>query len=275
MNENEDADMIPLDEMPQPAKADSASQGKVNAIANLTMKCYERASTLTLTEDESKRLLADFPDADFKKGAQGKENLIYIEHAALRDRLTSTLGIGQWTIVPRRTWEEEFSTRDKKRGMRVYVEAMLLVRGCFVSEAIGDMDYYPDSPGTNYGDAVEGAQTAALRRCAKNLGVGLQAWRAEWIKGWWARQGQPQQQPRPQAPAQAAAPSAPSIVPAWRVLLNPDGMTTDRLNEEIFAKFKAIPRAHAERNQVWTMILAFANENNQVYDQLPMRFVPK
>jgi hypothetical protein len=34
---------------------------------------------------------------------------------------------------------------------------MLLIRGCFVAEAIGDMDYFPHNAKTNYGDAVEGA----------------------------------------------------------------------------------------------------------------------
>jgi hypothetical protein len=49
------------------------------------------------------------------------------------------------------------------------------------------MEYYPKNASQNYGDAVEGAKTAAFRRCAKELGVGLQAWKKDWCDGWWAR----------------------------------------------------------------------------------------
>ena len=65
---------------------------------------------------------------------------------------------------------------------------MLIVRGCYVDEAIGDMDYYPQGQATNYGDAIKGAKTQALRRCcADGLGVGLQAWKKGWCEQWWSR----------------------------------------------------------------------------------------
>lgn len=172
---------------PEPKMFVTAAQAKVEAVANLTMKAYERASMLQLTPEESKALQADFPDEAFKPGAAGKENLIYIEHAHLRDRLNSVFGLGQWAIVPRSRWAEDFKTYKGVQGSRVYVEAMLLVRGCFVAEAVGDMAYYPNNESQNYGDAVEGAKTAALRRCAKELGIGLQAWKKDWCIGWWER----------------------------------------------------------------------------------------
>lgn len=169
----------------------TAAQAKVEAVAALTMKAYERASLLTLTPEESQALQADFPDEAFQPGAAGKENLIYIEHAHLRDRLNKVFGLGQWAIVPRSRWAEDFSFVNKYnvriQGSRVYVEAMLLVRGCFVAEAVGDMVYYKNNDSQNYGDAVEGAKTAALRRCAKELGIGLQAWKKDWCAGWWER----------------------------------------------------------------------------------------
>src|SRR6185369_3356162 len=86
------------------------AQAKIDAVANLTMKAYERASTLQLTPEEIAGLKADFPDEAFKPGAGGKEHLIYIEHAFLRDRLTEVLGLGQWAIVPRNRWAEDFTT---------------------------------------------------------------------------------------------------------------------------------------------------------------------
>ena len=184
------------------------AQAKVNAIAALTMSAYEKASTLKLSQEEIDGLRADFPDEAFLPGAAGKEQLLFIEHAHLRDRLNQVFGPGQWSIVPRNRWAEDFSTGKGTEASRVYVEAMLCIRGCFVAEAVGDMVYYKNNDSQNYGDAVEGAKTAALRRCAKELGIGLQAWKKSWCDGWWARQrGGRQTTNVPQKPAQPAQPA--------------------------------------------------------------------
>lgn len=199
---------------PQAAAPITAAQAKVEAVAQLTMKAYDRASLLALTPEESAALQADFPDEAFQPGAAGKENLIYIEHAHLRDRLNKVFGIGQWAIVPRNRWGEDFRTANGKEATRIYVEAMLLIRGCFVSEAVGDMVYYKNNDSQNYGDAVEGAKTAALRRCAKELGVGLQAWKKDWCLGWWQRKRAPKRQDGPITKQTTAAPAPNSPTPA-------------------------------------------------------------
>ncbi len=183
----------------------ASAQARVEAVADLVKAAMPKAGTLVLTPDESKALLADFPDSDFQPGAGGKENLIYLEHSALRDRFNSVLGLGQWVMICRETWNEDFETKEKKKGVRVYARCMLLVRGCYVGESVGDMDYFPHNPSQNYGDAFEGAQTAALRRCAKNFGVGLQAWRKGFSDGWRERryQSREQAQTRPPEPAKS------------------------------------------------------------------------
>lgn len=165
----------------------TAAQAKVNAIADLTMSAYQKAATLNITPEEVAKLSADFPDEAFKPGAAGKEHLIYIEHAYLRGRLNEVFGMGQWALIPRNRWAEEFTTAKGVPGTKVYVEAMLVVRGCFVGEAVGSMDYYPSNGQQDYSDAVEGSKTAAFRRCAKEFGIGLQAWKKDWCEGWWQR----------------------------------------------------------------------------------------
>ena len=198
------------------------AQAKVDAIANLTMSAYAKAGTLQFTREEIDALAADFPDEAFQPGAAGKEHLIYIEHAHLRDRLNQVFGPGQWAIVPRSRWAEPFKTSRGDDGSRVYVEAMLIIRGAFVAEAIGAMEYYPKNAAQNYGDACEGAKTAALRRCAKELGIGLQAWKKEWCEGWWARKragrqtthGKAQPQAPPPRPATNSAPTGSRQPPA-------------------------------------------------------------
>lgn len=169
-----------------------AAQARVDAVANVLHKAYENASMLRLTPEEEEALTADFEDADFRTGAAGKDNLIYLEHASLRQRLNKVIGVGQWSLVARNRWTETFQYWDKdtksyQDANRVYVEAVLLIRGCFTGEAVGDMVYYPKNNSTNFGDAVEGAKSAAFRRCAKELGVGLQAWKKDFGEGWFAR----------------------------------------------------------------------------------------
>lgn len=181
----------PIQQTAKVADANKQLQDTVRseAVADLTRLAITKAGTLQLSPDESKRLMADFPDEAFQKGAGGKDNLIYLEHAALRDRLNEVLGLGQWAIIVRENWFENFTSAKGSHGVRVYSKVMLLVRGCYVSESVGDMDYYPGNPNQNKGDAIEGSKTAAFRRCAKEFGVGLQAWRKEWCAGWMQRNG--------------------------------------------------------------------------------------
>lgn len=222
-------------------KTMTAGQAKVNAIAELTMAAYANASTLKLTAEEAAGLEANFEDDSFRPGAAGKENLIYIEHASLRQRLNKVVGMGQWAIVTRRSWNEDFEIPAKpargqyaeqpaKKGIRVYVEAMLMIRGCFVGEAIGDMVYYPHNDSQNYGDAVEGAKTAAFRRCAKELGIGLQAWKKEWCEGWWKRNpgGRPGSQDARQSSGGSPHPNqAPKAAPTPQPATRPAAKTGD------------------------------------------------
>lgn len=223
----------PGNPLPATVSPMTAAQSRIDAVAELTKVAVAKAGTLQLTPEESKALSADFGDECFRPGAAGKEHLIYIEHASLRDRFNSVLGLGQWAMIVRETWNEDFRSPKGTPGVRVYSRVMLIVRGCYVGEAVGDMDYYPGNAAQNYGDAFEGAKTAAFRRCAKEFGIGLQAWRKDWGDGWWQRRNQ-----RP-APAQRPAPSAPAPTP------KPAATTTP-------AK-PANPLAPTEKTKAWML----------------------
>lgn len=161
------------------------AQARVEAVANVLHKAYEKASTLQLTPEEVQKLKADFPHDAFKLGAGGNDRLIYIEHAYLRDRFDEVIGMGQWALVRSRPhWGEEFVTGKGQKAVRIYADCALLIRGCLVSEAIGEMVYYPNNAIQSYGDAAEGSETAAFRRCAKKIGVGLQAWKKDFCAEW-------------------------------------------------------------------------------------------
>lgn len=180
-------------------------QARVEAVSTLLHAAYQKASTLELTPEEDEKLSQDFPDEAFKNKAGGNPDLIYIEHAFLRDRFNSVFGRGKWTLVRTRPhWAEDFRTAKGEAATRIYAEAALLIRGCYVGEAIGEMVYYPNNATQNYGDAAEGAMTAAFRRCAKNFGVGLQAWKKDFGEGW-KKRTQGGTRPAQQAPAASAS----------------------------------------------------------------------
>lgn len=164
------------------------AQARVEAVAHVLHSAYQKASTLELTPEQVKALKADFPDEAFKLGAGGNPDLLYIEHAFLRDRLDEVIGMGQWALVRTKPhWAEEFVTQKGQKAVRLYADCALLIKGCLVSEAIGDMIYYPNNASQSYGDAAEGSETAAFRRCAKKIGVGLQAWKKDFCADWMAK----------------------------------------------------------------------------------------
>jgi len=267
----------------------TAAQAKTDAVAALTLSAYSRAAMLEIATEESSALLADFPDEAFKPGAAGKENLIYIEHAFLRDRFTTVFGMGKWAIIPRNRWAEPFMTKEwpnrpAQEGSRVYVEAMLIIRGCFVGEAVGAMEYYPSNAAQNYGDAVEGAKTAAFRRCAKEFGVGLQAWKKDWCAGWWARKNSvnrqhPESRPEPTATPFASTPPypAPSAAPpaAPKAKAKKGTMTKATSGTRAWAlDLLGCQEEGPKKNHLHSYLVALGwLENDKVVEQWPYRFI--
>lgn len=162
-------------------------EARDSAVATIIKDAYQSASKVKVSKDEAKALCADFGDDDFEYGAAGKENLIYIKHPSLRKRFNTALGLGQTAVIPLRSWSETFeghNSRGTYTAVRVYVDAVLLIRGAFAAQAIGDMTYYLSNDSQNFGDAYEGAKTQAFRRCAKEFGVGLQAWDKGFVEEW-------------------------------------------------------------------------------------------
>lgn len=180
-----------------PPRTDAA-QARVDSVARVLDVAYQKASTLELTEEEIKKLLATFPDDAIRPGADGKPEMLYLEHAYIRDRLFSVFGPGRWALICRRLWSEEFFTNKGGKACRVYGDCVLIVRGCYVGEAIGTGIYYLNNASSDYSDAAESAQSTALRRIAgKYLGIGLQLWQKEFTDGWKQRRANGKQKPAP------------------------------------------------------------------------------
>lgn len=204
--DKESGEMVPVETTKLP------SQARDDAVSLIISDAISRATSLELTDNQIAALKADFPDEAFRTGAAGKENLIYIEHLHLRNRLDEAFGMGKWALIrilPFRV--EDFKTSKGDPAHRIYATCALIVNKVFVAEATGDGTYYETNDSMNYGDAAEAAITQALRRCAKQFGIGLQAWSKTWCEGWMSRNKghrpaaqQSQPAPQPQAEAKTA-----------------------------------------------------------------------
>lgn len=190
--------------IPLPTAKD-ASQARVDHVASLLESAYQKASTLTLTDEEVAKLTANFDDAEVIAGAGGDPNLLYIQHSSIRRRFAQVFRPGQWALINRRTWLDEHG------GGFMYADCVLVIKGCYVGEAIGAQRWNPSNPRMNYSDAVEGAQSEALRRIAgKYLDCGIQVWDKTYCAGWKERNGgnAPKSAPRAQAPKPEPTPAA-------------------------------------------------------------------
>jgi hypothetical protein len=142
-----------------------------------------------LTEAESRALIAPFGDEAVRGGAKGDANILYISHIHVSDRLNSVLGIGQWCLVKRSQRAEQTKTVEGKPLTRVYYEGVMLIRGTFVTEAIGVGQYHPNNPKEDYGSALESAMSDCITRCCKRLGIGSQVWDKGYCDRWLATKG--------------------------------------------------------------------------------------
>lgn len=194
------AEIVPVKQQNEiPERKKTIQESRDESVMKLLEKAYENASQLKLTADEQKALLEDFPDYCFQRGANGDNNLLYLEHEALRNRLSNVLGLGQWKQVIRRNWEEEFTSGNPPSvSKRIYIDMVLLVRGCVVAEAIGNGVYMPKNPRDTYGDGFEKAKTNAFRLCCKEWGLGLQCYSKDWCEAFKARYPGFERPPRPQ-----------------------------------------------------------------------------
>jgi hypothetical protein len=147
-------------------------------------------------------LRQSFPDSSVRTGARGKDSLLYIEHAALSDRLTDVLGMGQWALIRR-------TERFDPKAFTIYADCVLLIRGAVAAESIGENDYNPTNRMMGYSDALKAAESNALSRCCQRLGIGSQVWDKGYCEEWLSKYDAKHRPERPAAEP-AAKPAAPT-----------------------------------------------------------------
>lgn len=141
------------------------------ALTNHPMVNAQSIGTLKLSGDQIaalRRPVAD-EELDWKPTFKdGPADMPYLSHNGYRDRLDEAFGLGGWGMMPTAMPAE-------KDGV-VYAPFALVVDGQARFHAIGVQEYHPNNKQMNYGDALEGAKSNAIMRCAKELGIARELW---------------------------------------------------------------------------------------------------
>jgi hypothetical protein len=133
---------------------------------------YQGAGMLPLTREVAVRMTRPVdPKTELGIKPSGE---IYMEHMQVRRRLNEAFGVGQWALIP--ASGVTVHPNGNKGGKRVMREFVMVVNGQFAAQSIGGMVYHPTNPNMGLDDALEGAESDALKRCAKKLGIGAECW---------------------------------------------------------------------------------------------------
>lgn len=171
-----------IEELPvqaEPSPTATPEQTRNLSVGQALDAAYQKASELRLTPDEDAALSAPFGDDAVE--IRPHDGLLWIPHIHISRRLSTVLGRGQWSLICRRYWMDG-------DAQQVYADCVMMIRGCFVGESIGAQQFQPRNARMNYSDAIEAAQSEALRRIAgKRLNCGDQVWDPGFCREWCAK----------------------------------------------------------------------------------------
>lgn len=119
-------------------------------------------------------LMQSIPDADIEIRPDG---LIYLPEIKYRRILNRAFSPGAWSLLP---MDITVASSDNM----LYYRGALFVFGRFVSEAIGEQQYFANNDRMSYATAAESAKSNCLMRCCKDLGIASELWDPSFVKRW-------------------------------------------------------------------------------------------
>lgn len=143
---------------------------------NNSIEIYRGASTLKVSDEEQTKLLAAFPANEIEIRPDG---LIFLPQTFWRKRLNTSFGIGQWCLIVKGQHKDPTEGKDK-----LYLQGILMVRGCYVAEAIGEAELHSDNPLQSWASVWESAKSDCITRCCKDLGIASELWQPQFIQKW-------------------------------------------------------------------------------------------
>lgn len=133
---------------------------------------YNGASTLVLSEKATEILLEPVKDENVDIRPDG---LLYLPQVFVRDRLNRAFGVAQWAMM-----ELDLGVK----GKTMSYDGALIVRGKFVSRAMGQADYIEKNPKHTWPSVKESAKSDCIARCCKDLGIAKELWQPRWCEKW-------------------------------------------------------------------------------------------
>lgn len=142
-----------------------------------SIEIYKNASLLKIDPKEQEKLLASFDESMIEIRPDG---LIYLPQVFWRQRLNESFGIGQWCLIVKS------QTKDPNRS-KLYIEGVLIVRGAYVSTAVGEAEYHETNTQQSWASVWESAKSDCITRCCKDLGIASELWQPQFIEAWKAK----------------------------------------------------------------------------------------
>ena len=125
------------------------------------------AEEAVLSENIDERLIRWKPQ---KKGLP----IPYVSWTGYTKWMNRAFGRTGWRMVPA-------GKPIKGPNSTVLQPHVLFLKGKAYATAWGEQDWFENNVQQTYGDAVESTRASALRRCMKQLGVGIELWDKEWV----------------------------------------------------------------------------------------------
>ncbi len=163
------ADVIEQDvpTITSPAQGEAAVPFQINPYVGIAAQPF--------TAEQSEVLMRQLEEDQVEVRPDG---LVYLPEIRYRRILNRAFGPGAWALMPR--------SIDIGDNM-LYYRGALFIHGRFVSEAIGEQQYFPNNDRMSYATAAEAAKSNCLVRCCKDLGIASELWDPSYTREWLAR----------------------------------------------------------------------------------------
>lgn len=163
------ADVIEQDvpTITSPAQGEAAVPFQINPYVGIAAQPF--------TAEQSEVLMRQLEEDQVEVRPDG---LVYLPEIRYRRILNRAFGPGAWALMPR--------SIDIGDNM-LYYRGALFIHGRFVSEAIGEQQYFPNNDRMSYATAAEAAKSNCLVRCCKDLGIASELWDPSYTREWLAK----------------------------------------------------------------------------------------
>lgn len=175
--------MIPVQDVP-PQELSKAGGGR-DLYPGVATKPFEPKCREILTKE--------FEPLEYELTPDG---IVYLPAVRFRDRFDQAFGQGRWALVRKTAWSDP-----RTMGNTIMATFHLYVDQRYINESTGGQTYFEKNSRMSYDDAIEGATSNGLMRCAKKLGVGRKVWDPNFRRQWrkenatrvWCTNEKPQQ----------------------------------------------------------------------------------